>query len=400
MGRDSPDVKILGAITFVTTFGDFLTYFSVVTLIYQIHQSAIAAAFGGVGIGSAAAVAAGLLVPVLFRFRSTKSLVLISQILSALMVMALLLLLQYSRHVAWPFLLVLFLQTFFSKLYESARESHSHGLSNEKTDHLGVQALLLEGLYKAQFLGPITAFVLIKVFPIEVPVFLDLATFGLAILFATRLRSNFKFERTGSAFRSLGYLKKNLELRRLFFLRTVGFWIPATLFNVVIYENVVARYGVGVEFSGVVYALLGFGALVGTLLSRRLVLPNGERFSENFVAGIAQLGFALTIGLIFFSKSILWGSFCYLLYGCFMGLNAVSTQAMRRKLCGKTQMPELIGMESIVSFGVQFLLSMVVSRYWTELYAPMQVALASTAILYVLTAGLYLNLRWKKRVSE
>jgi hypothetical protein len=400
MFRNASDLRILSAITFVTTFGDFLTYFSVVTLIYQIHQSAIAAAFGGVGIGSAAAVVAGLLVPVLFRFRSTRSLVLISQVLSAVMVVMLLVLLRYSRDVAWPFLLILFLQTFFSKLYESARESHSHGLSDENTDHRSVQALILGGLYRAQFLGPITAFFFIKVFPIEVPVYFDLATFILAIALAMRLKSVIRFEGKVSAFSSFIYLQSNLALRRLFVLRTFGFWIPASLFNIVIYENVVARFGVGVEYSGVVYALLGFGALLGALLSTQIVSIKGFAISENIMAGFSQLGFATTVGLMFFAEKILWGSFCYFLYGVFMGLNAVSTQAMRRSLCDKSQMPELIGMETIVSFGVQFLLSVVVSFYWKSLTGPLQLALLAIAIFYVITAVSFFNFPVRQRSAN
>ena len=399
MPSNAGEMRMLSGITFVTTFGDFLTYFSVVTLIYQIHQNAIAAAFGGVGIGSAAAVVAGVLVPLLFRFRSTKSLILISQILSALMVVTLLVLLHYARNVAWPFLLVLFLQTFFSKLFESARESHSHGLSDENTDHLSVQALLLGGLYRAQFLGPITAFLLIKVFPIEFPVFFDLATFCVAIAIASRLKARIQFDTKVSAFSSFLHLQSNLALRKLFVLRTFGFWIPASLFNIVIYENVVARFGVGVEYSGVVYALLGFGALIGTLLSTQIVSATGYSVPENILAGLSQLGFAATAGLMFFAERILWGSVCYLLYGIFMGLNAVSTQAMRRHLCGKSQMPELIGMESIVSFGVQFALSVIVGLYWRSLQAPIQVALFLVAGFYVVTAVQFFSFPIRKNSS-
>jgi hypothetical protein len=393
------DSKRLQTITFISSLGDFLTYFAVIKVVYEIHGNALNAAFGGIGLGSAACVAAGLLNPFLKRKINTKHLILSAHALSLLCVLVLLALVtnNYLSQV-WPFYFILFSQTFFAKVYESSREAHTHGL-NEGDSHRAIQVILLEGLFRAQFLGPVAAFVFLKYFTPVLPVALNVVGATLAVLLSCKLSLGLTLDSKLSVFRAFSHLKNDAQILILFLMRTLGFWVPASIFNMIIYESAVSRYRVGVEYAGVIYSVLGLGALLGALFVGRnfgFVSTYLRSMASQHLAASAQLGFAGVIILMFLSKNILWGALCYLLYGVCMGINAISTQALRREYCQKNQLPEIMGLELIVAFVVQFFVSYGVSQYLSSLSNVFFVSLSATALLYVFSAFIF----WKFLSSE
>jgi hypothetical protein len=153
----------LAKITFITNFGDFLTTFSVVKVIYDIYGDPLTAGFGSVGIGSAATVMAGFSIPFLKNRFHTKILMTSSLLICFCIVLAILSL-QFGPKLnsGTIFFVLLFGQSFFSHIFDAARETHSHGFSEVDDDHQTVQATILSGFYQAQFLGPVVAFILIK----------------------------------------------------------------------------------------------------------------------------------------------------------------------------------------------------------------------------------------------
>jgi hypothetical protein len=302
------DARLLGKITSITTFGDFLTYFAVVKLIYEIHGNAFSAAFGGIGVGSAAAVFSGLSVPYLKRYLNTKTLIVLTQVVSAISIAFLYFFVSENMFSSTiPFIIILFLQTFCSKAYEASRDTHTHSLNENSSDHKNVQAILLSGMYGAQFLGPIGAFVLLKNFSYELPVALDLFTFIISIFLSFRLSRGARLSATIHVFGSISHIKRSPALAKLFLLRTVGFWVPASFFNVMIYEAAVERFQVGVEFAGVIYAVIGLGSLLGALEIRKdrsfLFGALGAQ-PLNRIAAVAQVGFAVSILCMFFLPTL------------------------------------------------------------------------------------------------
>lgn len=393
------DAEKLSYITFVTTLGDFLTYFSVIKVVYDIHGNALSAAFGGIGLGSAAAILAGISSPWLKRHINTKNLIVLSQILSFIVVGLLLKLIIGASEDIYSLFTLLFLQNYFSKIFDASKETHTHGLNDESDKHRQIQSVLLSGLYQAQFLGPIIAYLLLSFFTPKVPVFIDLVSFVVSTCLCLTLSRGKTLSSKLSVLNGLKYIQFDSQIRRLFLLRTLGFWVPASFFNMLIYKNAAERLGLGVEFAGVVYSVLGLGALFTavTLRENKNFIPKLFRnFEDKNLAVLANFGFASVIGLMFVSKNPIWGTFCYLFYGCFVGINAVSTQSIRRYLCSKAQLPEIMGLEILFSFVIQFFLTYLISQYLGIASNPIYLGLFIVIICCLINSLFYFKSDFKK----
>jgi len=388
------DTQRLSQITFITNFGDFLTQFSIVKIIYLLKFDALTAAFGGVGIGSLATVCSGFLSPLIKRKVNTKYLIISSQVVSFFAVLVILIsLLKMDIRSPWPFYVLLFVQTFFSKVFDAARETHTHGQTLKNESHQSVQAKLLSGFYSAQFLGPLFAFFTLKYFDPTIPIIIDLLTFCVATFFSLKLNRGKDLKTSISTFSAIAHLKNDRDLKILFLLRTFGFWIPASFFNMFIYEYAISKFKVGVEYSGVLYSILGFGALAGSLTLQNYRFVNIFRLSSknHILASFAQMGLAITVLFLFSSDTIILGVISYLVYGFFMGINAISTQAMRRSFCKTNQLPAIIGLETICSFSIQFLLTSLVFTVFKNALSAQNYSIFIVPFCYMFTALIYLN---------
>jgi hypothetical protein len=385
---DPNDSSLLSIITFVTALGDYLTYFAVIKVLYELHGNALQAAFGGLGVGSAAAICSGLSIPFLKQKFNTKTLIISSQAFSFLVVALLLVaVLTESRSVALFFTLIFF-QTLFSKIFEAARETHTHGLNNDLGKNRGIQSSLLGGLYKAQFIGPLLAYFLLSIFNSVVPVVMDLISFLICVFLSFSLTKGIAFSSEKSVFGAFRFLRANDNLLKLFLLRTFGFWIPASFFNMLIYQNAAERMGIGVEYAGVVYSVLGFGALLGSLW---LSSDHGwvVKVKDSYLASGATVGFCIAYALMLLETGPVWNTFCYFLYGVCMGVNAISTQSLRRFLTKPEQLPSLMGLELLFSFGIQFCLSWFIGAFLVSASNPFNIGFCIATFFSLIVATVY-----------
>lgn len=398
----SRDNFLLAKMTFVTSIGDFLTQFAIIKLVYSFYGNAFSAGFASVGIGSAATVVCGIGIPVLSRRIHTRSLLLFSQFGSAIVVAILLCLTTlFEIKAIWPLYLILFLQDSFGELFRAARETHSHGLSIATSNKRSLQAQLLSGFYGAQFIGPVLAFLLLRSFSPRIPIALDLLSFVATGFLCFGLKIGPELNEKLSIVRPINYLRERPLLRRLFLLRTVGFWIPTGICNVLIFVNIAARLKLGVEYSALCFAVLGLGGFFSSSVIQKTRWFNGaDKRGNGSIAFVGHVGMAAcTLGLVF-SDTILLAGFVYLAHGVFMSLNAIATQTLRRELTSKSELPEVIALEGVVSFTVQFLVAMGVVNILGHIDNSLGIGLIFSSVVFLITAVMHLEFNKEVPAAE
>jgi len=188
----------------------------------------------------------------------------------------------------------LFTVTVLWQIYTAARETFSKAQTQKVTEHRSLQAEVLEGFFSAQIIGPIVAVVLILKFNSLFPLLIDTISFGLCALMALFLRSDLILERKVSLFRPFNYLSQKPLLKRIFLLRTVGFWIPISIFNLVMFpvaeEQFRGVFSNGKEILGsaIFYSLLGLGATLGNMSVRKGLFKTSF-FNLNDIIGLMHV---------------------------------------------------------------------------------------------------------------
>ena len=347
----------LSRITLITSYGDYFSEFSLIILLYKAINDGLFAGLAGVGIGSVAAVLAGVLIPVGIVRIGSKQVILISQIGSALVISLLLRRVVLGIPIpAWISVGVLFIITFSNEWFKAARESHSHSFVANVTEHRGAQIQLLTGFYQAQFLGPLSAFIFLRYFSVSAAMSVDIATFVFAAILASQLNNSVPTESSPRPIlQPFHNVIANQSIRRIFCLRTLGFWVPSAIFNVLIFQSSLVPKSGGIEFSALWYSIMGLGGFLGSLLVKRS--SSFQRLSNAQISSFANLGFASVCILMIGVSSIANFGLCYALYGMCMGINAIGSQAWRRSVVSSVQLPELMGLEIVTGLSLQIVIA-------------------------------------------
>lgn len=387
--------KKLSKITFISTFGDTLSFYALLFLIYKATDSIAIAAFTG-GVKSLGGACAYLCYPYLCKYNLRK-LLFYSQALSFFLTLALLYEFFLTDSFSTAFVLfVFFLHSVCGSLFEAGRETYSKALEADASESLPLQAELLSYFYKAQFLAPIAALVLIKNLPLWLPLLLDSATFLIAALFITKLpqtnNSDFK-ETSANPFKPLKYLPKNKKLSHIFWIRAVGMWIPLGIFNYIIFKAVKDQFNLEVIDSVWIESAIG----LGSMLSRNFL--SDARFSKwiglsklsnisllscgLFALGLTRLGFISITNFKIMLVIVFIG-------GIFNGLNAFTSRTLRREHSTKSQFPEIISLETIIAkitdFSMQAICTLLLVR---NIFDHTQIVLVSMISLFALSAWTY-----------
>jgi len=186
---------------------------------------------------------------------------------------------------------------------------------------------------------------------IEIPVALDALSFLVAGVMATAVEKRRVQMEAIHVLRPLKYIWSRPLLRDIFLLRSVGFWFSIGLFNYLLFSVVSEHYGLTLVYSAWVYSLMGLGAAISATWLRS---PDGfkkTRFAglnEGVMAMVAQIAFAITILAFIRLPSFSVALVVLVGTGLVMGLNAVATQTIRRKLCAADEFPEVVGLELVV----------------------------------------------------
>jgi hypothetical protein len=294
----------------------------------------------------------------------------------------------------------IFFQTFLKQVFESAREFHSKSIGGGES-HVSLQSQLMGAFYSAQFLGPIASVCLLWIFRIEIPLVLDATSFLIAGALALQIKGTVKSETETHVLNPIKYLFKLPELRGIFFLR-VSFWIPLSIFNYLLFSIVTENFGLGIEHSAWIYSALGLGATLAVSAIRNPVSGFLTRFGqiqEGSMAFLGQLTLALMLVVFSVSRSLPTAIFGLIVFGVGMGMNAVATQALRRKFTTQSQFTEVVGLELVVSKFTDVAIATIAAYFVTTHLASKEGLLISAALVLVVSALMHLKFV-KDKMSE
>ena len=373
--------KLIKWMTFITSMGDHFTFFSVVILTQQLFKNVWLSSYN-VAIQALAIALGCFLVPkTLSRFK-VRNIFFCTQFISMLAVLFLFFGIKNGTiHSPITLYSVLFIVTVLWQIYTAARESFSKNQTNHVSEHRTLQAEILEGFFSAQIFGPPLAAFLILKFNSTLPLLIDGISFGICALLSLFVRSEIKLERKASLLKPLKYFSEKPLLKKIFLLRTVGFWVPISIFNLVLFpmaeeqfKNILSQ---GNELLGtaIFYSLLGFGATVGTL-SVRKGLFKSSFLDDGKLAFYCQIMMGTTMLLLIPNFNFFLNQLIFFINGTFMGINALATQTIRRKLATNEEFVEVIALEPIFGRSIDYAVASIcilMPRSWW----PIQLTAAS-----------------------
>jgi MFS family permease len=346
----------LGTMSLVTSIGDWLTYFALMKLAYETSGSLLVASLSMSMKSFAIAFGAWILPATAARF-GTKMLMIIAQFTSGIILLGLGVILREGWNVSVAAIYVFsFLLMVLKQLFDTAREVHSKSLFDADTDNRGNQAELLRAIFLAQLLGPIFAFFLLSQFPVWVAVILDSASFLITTIVGLSLVSSFRGKDFDggltTTFNVFSYFVEKPKLRSIVLLRSVGFWIPNSFFNMMLFVVAVNVLGKGIESTAILYTVLGLGAAYTShsLRDGWLGIPSFRvnDTKNGKLALISQLGFAFSSLVLGFIDTTIGLLLLVLVTGLSMGVNAVATQSIRRILTTPKELPNVISFEIVL----------------------------------------------------
>ncbi len=349
MDNPSQINRRLSIATFITSIGDWISYFALIAFIYRSTGNAVLAAYV-VPVRSLSVAVGGAMVPYIFRWFDLKHLILLSQFLSSLILVVLIgLITTTSSPNPYLIIFLVFINTLLKQFFDTARESYSKDLSLTHQQR-SAQAEILQGLYGAQFLGPLIAVAGLLVIPIWVLLLLDAISFigsGIVCMNLPLKKTTYPT----SLFRPIGYLFQTNGLAAIFFIRSIGFWIPISIMNIALFSITTTRFGSAIENTALFYAATGFGSLVASVLlhTNRLRISNHlKNLSDAKIAAIALSLLALTRIAVLHVPTFIGALGIFIITGLCNGSNAVTSQSLRRKLTTQQQFPEIVGLEIVV----------------------------------------------------
>lgn len=399
MNSNQRSNQLLSKVNFVTSIGDFISLFTVIQLTSGLNNITIASL--AISVKALGAAIGGLTFPKVSSHFSLKNILIKSQIFSGISMACLTAFAVTDSAPVFIFTSLLF-QSILKQYFDGARETYSKIVGRDQ-DHRSMQAELLSGFYSAQMIGPIISFILVKYSPPWLPLLLDTLSFFIASFFLRSL-ADLRTGLSHSILRPFSYLFRYKDLAHIFLLRSLGFWIPAGIYNYVMFSVIESVYNKSSYYTAILYVALGTGGTVATILLKGPVSIN---LTKNLKIGLSKVGdakaAAIALSLITTTRLVFAESSVFLIaviatifQGFFSGINAVTTQSLRRKLTNDQQFPEIVALEVVVGRMVEgmmgYLCFMIFSK---ELLQPNQGIWVSAALSLVL-AGLHLIGNLKK----
>ncbi len=343
--------RLLSRINFITSLGDFISLFAILQLIYVLSKSVILAAYI-IPIKSAAILLYGLIFPFLVSRISLKRILTHSQTLSGFS-MGLIALYWTISNSPSPYIILLlaFFQTFFRQCFSGAKDTYSKSMG-AYNEHRSFQAQLLFGQYGAQFLGPVLSFILIYYLPLSIPLWIDTCTFFVAALLCIK----FPFvspKYRHSILNPIKYIFKTTGLREIFILRSIGMWIPISIWNYVAFTIITKHYGLELIHSVWIYCIVGAGSFLASYLlnesgKQNILKTTMTKYHDSYLAAFGFLLIGIIRMFFIFPPDIFLAILLTFVGGFCNGLNAITSLSLRRKLTTDQEFPEVIGFEMIV----------------------------------------------------
>lgn len=350
----------LNSLNFITSLGDWFSYFAVLNYIFVLTKDA-ALASSVVTIKSLSILLSALVFPWLSAHFSVRRLLIVPELLGGFFSLALISLFSFENPSMSLMFGLLFAQAVLKEIFNNAKDSYSKLLRTDST-HLTFQAQILNGQFLAQFLGPLSIIFLVRIFSIQTILCFDAITFFYSAYTAYKLTNREKIalkkglaKDLSSVFSPLFYARNIQGMSGYLFMRSVIFWIGTGMSNFFGVGIVATKFNLSLINSAWVYFPNGLGAAVSSFsLKNKLI----KSLSKCSLTTLACVGMCVTgvVRLFYSSVPYFWVVVViYFFNGLGMGAHSVSTLTMRSKLTTKEQFPEVMGFETCLGRFVDFL---------------------------------------------
>jgi hypothetical protein len=145
----------------------------------------------------------------------------------------------------------------------------------------------------------------------------------------------------------------------IFTLRSLGFWIGGGIFNFIVFSIITERYAIDPINAAWVYSSVGFGATISSSYLRSKIAYSKIHL-ESIISFLGHAGIALSSIGFYFLQSYLAALILMVVYGAFMSLNAIGSQAIRRRIVPAEKFSEIVWLESFVSKFTEIIVSLTV----------------------------------------
>jgi hypothetical protein len=330
----------------ITTAGDYISLIAIMVVIEKSGFGTLNAAYGSV-IKHFGIFTSAILSNYVFKFFKSKTILIGTQLLSALFSLNVIYSVKNNSATLWTLYLSIFSITVLQQLFSNTRDYISKNITEQsKQSHFHNQSSILSGLFGAQTIGPLLAFILVRNFPLYIPLGIDFLTFLIAAFIGLLLTHNQSIHSNENYLSTFNYIFKNRERCTLYLLRSVGFWFGIGLVNFLIFLIISNRFNLSVVDISIVFITQGAGAFFGNLGLKKFrnIFP-----SENWK--ICFIGhFFLGIGCLLFFMS---NSFKIALIPLFFsaigsGINMVASQTIRREVVDQNYFAHFIAAELII----------------------------------------------------
>jgi hypothetical protein len=330
----------------ITTVGDYISLIAIMVVIEKSGFGTLNAAYGSVikhiGIFSAA-----ILGNYIFKYFKSKTILIGTQLISALFSLLVIIDVKNNSTSLSKLYFCIFSITILQQVFSNTRDYLSKDLTEQsKHSHFSSQSSILSGLFGAQTIGPLLAFVLIKNLPLYIPLGVDLMTFLIAAIMGFLISHSEIISSNENYLSTFKYIFGNRERSTIYLLRSVGFWFGIGLVNFLIFLIISNRFNLSVIDISFVFIIQGAGAFAGNLGLRkfrdRFALENWKIcFFGHVLLGLGCIlffmssSFIVALGPLFFSAI---GS----------GINMVASQTIRREIVDQNYFSHFIAAELIL----------------------------------------------------
>lgn len=337
--------KTLNKMVTITSIGDYLSLFAVMALIVKAGYGVDNAALGwvvkylGMGLGA-------FITPLIVQRFKTKIIFVLTQLLSAIFCGLIIINANSAVMNLWGLLSCLLLINTIKTVFDTAKDSFSKIIAEEENiSHLTTQSKLVGAFFNAQMIGAISSGLMLCLFPIWVSLLLDLLSFITTAIIATTLSKDPRLSLVKARFEFFYYLISSSTLLDVFFLRAIGFWIGAGIFNYYNSYFLMSKFDLPSASNSMLVFIQGAGGAFGSLISN----PLKERgHDEKRIAFIGHIILSAGVIIFTFSPNVYIAFISIFIASLGVGGNMSASQALRAKVVNTRFFAEFVVFEMIV----------------------------------------------------
>lgn len=384
------DIKKLNSIDLLTSTGDFISLFSIMTITAN-ERSITEAAVVATVFKYISMVLGTMLAPHFIKKYPARLILSSAQFVSAILSL-IVIALTFTDPIRISSIKIVFL--FISTLqviYANARDSfYKFATEHESKSHRETATGFFNSLYSAQLWGPIIAFALLQLFPIAIVLSLDFLSFLLTGIMILNLRFNPIMGNKEVDFKATwNHINDRIHIRDLFLLRSVVFWLGIAIINVEITNFMGKNFNWDGTWAALIWSTQGGGSLFGVWITK-LRWFKSKSFPAWKISTVGLLILSLGVILLTFSKNEFSALISIFLTTVGAGLNAPASQQIRAEIISKQFFSQVVALELFVGRLVGATSGALAGIYMATYFTINQWLILGALIIFVGAAG---NLR-------